>query len=643
MQSVAKTVTENRSFQMHRDLLWSVITAQAGSPEKALLEAIMNSVDAGATACDIELDGKGFIVRDDGKGFSGQHEIIQFFETFGTPHIEGDATYGKFRMGRGQLFAFATTQWRTGSFRMCVDIKSQGLSYELQSDLESVPGCEIVGTWYDSLDAAEVIRLSHELSKLAHWMQIPIRLAGRSINKCPQDSTWDIDCEYAYIALKPSGGLSVYNLGALVRNYPPNQFGLSGIVVSKKTLQINLARNDILLAKCSVWKSIRKHLDKHAGTLIKKKNLDDYERDSIAAKFVRGEYYFFDVCSVSLIVDITGRKHSLRALSDWTAICDPGNPNSWRIGERVMDQKLAFVVHPRTYSRFHVESLAELIELLQEKTELPAAEQAMVAKLSAERYELTSEHQEIWPLFRRLSQKIRDSRATADDVQRHSDLERLIENNRAQSEVIGGEILRVREGYPDHGEGYFNNLKIVSLEVFTKHISDNYEILDDKTLSPHQKAIHQALQRASECIASSVSFSRDRSISRDREDLARRILVGQSDVAQAWTDGERFIVINLNLIKKFLTNEIPVDILVNILVHEYCHEESDQGSHLHTQDFYEKFHNYACHSIVLFSSARMAIISGYANCVLAEGRLPRGTMMSELKNQEKLSTSLSME
>ena len=54
-----QVVPANRNFRMHPALLWSVIQSQAGAPEKALLEAIMNAVDARATRCEIVVDENG--------------------------------------------------------------------------------------------------------------------------------------------------------------------------------------------------------------------------------------------------------------------------------------------------------------------------------------------------------------------------------------------------------------------------------------------------------------------------------------------------------------------------------------------------------------------------------------------------------
>ena len=57
---------EARSFKMHSALLYSVIRNQAGTASKALLESAMNAIDAGATKCDIRVDGSSFTVSDDG-------------------------------------------------------------------------------------------------------------------------------------------------------------------------------------------------------------------------------------------------------------------------------------------------------------------------------------------------------------------------------------------------------------------------------------------------------------------------------------------------------------------------------------------------------------------------------------------------
>ena len=48
-------VSERRRFGMHQNLLYDVILRQAGTLQKAVLEGVMNGVDARATRIDIQI------------------------------------------------------------------------------------------------------------------------------------------------------------------------------------------------------------------------------------------------------------------------------------------------------------------------------------------------------------------------------------------------------------------------------------------------------------------------------------------------------------------------------------------------------------------------------------------------------------
>lgn len=113
----APTGAQRRAFKIHSSIIKTLIHEQSGSLPKAVAELVMNSIDAGATRIDLTVDATGaFEFVDDGKGFQSRDEIEQFFETFGTPHVNGDALYGRFRCGRGQIMSYASTVWRSGQF-----------------------------------------------------------------------------------------------------------------------------------------------------------------------------------------------------------------------------------------------------------------------------------------------------------------------------------------------------------------------------------------------------------------------------------------------------------------------------------------------------------------------------------------------
>lgn len=96
--------------------------------------------------------------------------------------------------------------------------------------------------------------------------------------------------------------------------------GVSGTVVSRKQLKLNMARNDILLTKCDVWKSIKKKLDIESLNSNKKKTrLTDDERINLIQRLKAGEIETesgYTAHTLKLITDIKGRYWPISKLSD---------------------------------------------------------------------------------------------------------------------------------------------------------------------------------------------------------------------------------------------------------------------------------------------------------------------------------------
>lgn len=151
-----------KSFSLHPSILYSIINEQAGDPVKAMTELVMNSMDAGATEIHFDFSATDFSIRDNGVGFKNAEEVESFFGTFGTPHEHNDRKYGKFRLGRGQVFSLASTEWRSGHFGMNVDLagktKTDILGYELLKHDDFQDGCVITGKFYSPLNIHEGIQ-----------------------------------------------------------------------------------------------------------------------------------------------------------------------------------------------------------------------------------------------------------------------------------------------------------------------------------------------------------------------------------------------------------------------------------------------------------------------------------------------------
>lgn len=363
--------SQDHNFTVHPHILFSIIQAQAGTLGKALLEGVMNSIDAGATKVAVTLTRESFTVRDDGKGFQNREEVLNWFGQFGTPHEEGDAIYGRFRMGRGQMMAFGLNTWRTGTFRMDVDIKGKGLDYRLTEKLAASKGCFIKGMLYQALTESGLQDVITEFTNLVRYAQIPVSLNGRVISKRPELVTWDAETDDAYIKTTRTGDLLVYNLGVLVRSYANYQFGCGGVVVSKRALKVNFARNDVLIYECDTWGRISDRLKReNLHKVASKSSLNSEERRFLAKEFTYGNMPLADhseVLDLKLITDATGKHHSIRDLRSYSKLAVASDAKQ-RTGARLHREGRAFVLSQETLERFRVDSLEDLLETLSRRT-----------------------------------------------------------------------------------------------------------------------------------------------------------------------------------------------------------------------------------------------------------------------------------
>ena len=300
------TAVETRKLVAHEKLLIDVIKRQAGSLQKAILEGTMNSVEAGATGVSInflcERTGPAFLsIYDDGIGIKTKKELVNHFETFGQPHEESENVIWKqFRMGRGQMFAFGKNTWRTSQFQMVVDVDNTELDYFLQENLEEKDGCEIEIELYknpiEQYNISSVKSLQEQVKEQIRFVKIPVSFNDEVLSINPKDLDWDYEDDNAYYLFNDTSRLKIYNLGVYVKSKWINEVGVGGIVVSKKRLKVNFARNDIQ-SDCNTYKEICEIVQENKIKKAKKtyKTMNDGQRISLLTDFRDGVESFAEL------------------------------------------------------------------------------------------------------------------------------------------------------------------------------------------------------------------------------------------------------------------------------------------------------------------------------------------------------------
>ena len=111
--------SENRTLKVHPNLIYDVISMQAGTLSKAVTELLQNCYDSEATSCEIVLSNHSVVVADNGNGFSSREEVEECFEVVGgrQPQLEtAERTkWGRFRIGRCQMFGIYILNYLRGA------------------------------------------------------------------------------------------------------------------------------------------------------------------------------------------------------------------------------------------------------------------------------------------------------------------------------------------------------------------------------------------------------------------------------------------------------------------------------------------------------------------------------------------------
>lgn len=523
--------SETRGFKVHPGIIKTLIREQAGSMPKAFSELIMNAVDAGATRIDLTIDRSGaFTLRDNGKGFKDRYELEAFWETFGTPHEENDAFYGRFRIGRGQIMSYASTQWRSGHFEMKVDLEREDetFGYEFTEHPTYQSGCTIVGRLYtkfapyieynfNSLRTEfepDECYSSETFEGAVRYVPVPIFINQIQVNTLPCDIEWDMEDDYAWYKFDRSREfLQIFNMGIYVDSIYAVRFGVGGVICTKKPLKLNLARNSVIEHECSNWLYIKEVMhNRFSQDLVGVKRLNQYEAAAL-----------------------------LHNLSDSDEALAP------QVRKRI--QKLRFV------------------------PDIFGAVQSPDSMLSGD----------IFTLF--------DGKHTgiAERVQRHGFATVLMPIMFSQlqigvSDANAVELLnRLRAKIYLENRG---NFKFRPFEHFVNDLRDTSKILDDNDLSKEELLVLGLLRKVNSRVARMTNGPKA---------STRKIVAGEADCYNGWTDATSYIAIDREGLSGMRWEGVGPTRLVTLMIHEYSHLESSTGDHDHDFEFLNRFHEAIFH------------------------------------------------
>ena len=336
-----------RKFKPTDGLIEDVMTKQDGTLEKAVLEGIMNSTDAGASRINITLTSDRLVIEDDGKGMS-EEDVEEFFTHVGKKdEYDEDKTFGRFHMGRGQIFNFGMNVWRTQGNAMVVNLRNdtstvelpyateqddesiknvdgneleldtEGLSYawlELDNDIE---GCSVAVDLYNRVDdVEEKVQDIKDIAVFIPWVNdVQISINGEEIVPKGMDEYNIHETDEAYFFTRPSRfgtKTKIYNQGAYVKSESITQ--TQGTIITKVDLEVNFARNNILLSDDNWDKIVYDYKQFTVNELLDRDRLQKREKKWLLKMATNDEDVYMRIRDIPMFEDVNGEMLSLSQL-----------------------------------------------------------------------------------------------------------------------------------------------------------------------------------------------------------------------------------------------------------------------------------------------------------------------------------------
>lgn len=544
--------------------IMSLIKAQAGSIAKAMLEAVANSMDANATKIDVTLQADRILIKDNGRGLTQEQEIYDFFERFGFDHSKLDRKVGRFGVGRGQLFCFGVNTWRTNTFQMGIDIKKDGLDYELDLNKPKAKGMAIDIALYETLRASEMLEVEEEFCRLVKFCIVPVFLNGKQVSTDPRKEKWAHETDEAWFRIRKDGRLQIYSQGLYIKD--AYSFGVGGVIVSKpgKAIAQNLARNDILVKECDIWKAMEPTIRKLAAPFKEKIHkatmTDDMRRALVKEAMVPTG---LKTLMAEPLFTLTTRKHlNLKKLLGSGYLSQAKAYD--HAADKLMQNKQAMVLDVSTLERFNVDTVAELVQKLRK-----------VFKAQKDYNDsLDYRHPEkVWEYSLREIETKLEALVTTECTQ---DLP--FEPVLPFTEVSARKIS--------------DKEKIVLMALRRQMNTIGWQVLNHSCDENDRSSIYAIYE-------GSNRYKRALKLCEDGSGML------------ACTDGTANVWLNRAYMMKMAKQGLPGFVsLMNLLVHEYVHSEGSMVNHGHPPEFFEVYHD-----TLLYGDVATAALSAYSMVV----------------------------
>lgn len=333
------------SFKATEGLLNDVMRKQSGVIQKAWLEALMNGVDANASKVVFQIDESTTEYSDDGDSML-QSEVERYFEQFGLKDDDiEDKEFGKFRMGRGQIFNFGVNIWRARENYMVVSLDDESVTVQLDdcttTEDEAIIGVnnsdytvDTSGLEYALLDAKDVdgginITVQHydpiedlsdtldefkNLARYISWLHdVEVIVNGESLDDEPEvyeETKLAYFCK-GYTNYKTDS--PVYNKGAYVDDFDLGPKSVT--IITKHDLDVTLDRTDIL-DHDQKWQQIQdQYVEVVVSELEENPDMTTTQRSWMLRKASDNRSMMNRLADVPLMEDINGDVHSIEDIS----------------------------------------------------------------------------------------------------------------------------------------------------------------------------------------------------------------------------------------------------------------------------------------------------------------------------------------